>query len=145
MSVLLSDIVSFTNLASESTANQIVDLLNDLYNQFDDICETLDVYKVETIGDAYLVASGVPEPHDNHAGEVCKLGLEMMRKIVTFEVKHKPGYRMRIRIGVDSGSAAAGVVGDKIPHYSIFGETVETAGLMEQTSEPMKIQVYSTN
>ena len=58
-----------------------------------------------------------------------------------FEVKHKPGYRIKIRVGVDSGPCAAGVVGDKIPHYSVFGETVELAGLMEATCEPMKVQV----
>ena len=56
-------------------------------------------------------------------------------------MKHKPGYRIKIRVGVDSGPCAAGVVGDKIPHYSVFGETVELAGLMESTCEPMKVQV----
>ena len=62
-----------------------------------------------------------------------------------FEVKHKPGYRIKIRVGVDSGPCAAGVVGDKIPHYSVFGETVELAGLMEATCEPMKVQVRQFN
>ena len=54
---------------------------------------------------------------------------------------HKPGYRIRLRMGIHSGMVVAGIVGRKIPHYSVFGETVELAGLMEQTGEPMKIQV----
>lgn len=62
-------------------------------------------------------------------------------QVVTFEVQHKPGYRLRLRMGIHTGSCVAGVVGTKIPHYSVFGETVEIAGLMEATGEPMKIQI----
>ena len=61
--------------------------------------------------------------------------------LVTFEVQHRPGYRIKLRMGVATGGCVAGVVGTKIPHYSVFGETVDVAGIMEATSEPMKIQV----
>ena len=64
-----------------------------------------------------------------------------MFQLVTFEVPHKPGYRLKMRMGIHTGSVVAGVVGTKIPHYSVFGETMEIAGLMESTGEPMKIQV----
>ena len=65
-------------------------------------------------------------------------------QIVTFEVAHKPGYRLRLRMGIHSGPCVAGVVGTKIPHYSVFGETVEMAELMEASGEPMKIQVITS-
>ena len=72
---------------------QTVDLLNDLYQHFDDCVDAYDVWKVETIGDAYLVASGVPDQNENHATEICKMSLDLLSKVVPFEVKHKPGYR----------------------------------------------------
>ena len=62
---------------------------------------------------------------------------------MTFEVAHKPGYQLKMRMGIHSGGCVAGVVGTKIPHYSVFGDTVEIAGLMESSGEPMKIQVYT--
>ena len=62
-------------------------------------------------------------------------------QLVTFEVPHKPGYRLKMRMGIHTGSCVAGVVGTKIPHYSVFGETVEVAGIMEYSGEPMRIQV----
>jgi class 3 adenylate cyclase len=144
VSILMCDICSFTQIASESTAHQIVELLNDLYNQFDDCIDNYDVYTVETVGDAYLIAAGMPEQNECHAPEICSMALELMSKVVPFEVKHKPGYRIKVRIGIDSGTASAGVIGDKIPHYSVFGETVEMASFMESTSDPMKIQVSKT-
>jgi len=141
VTVFLCDIVGFTNLSSESTAHQIVDMLNSLYNLYDNRIDNYDVYKVETIGDAYMVCSGVPEKNDYHASEVSKMALDLLTKLVTFEVPHKPGYRLRMRMGVHTGSVVAGVVGTKIPHYSVFGETVEMATIMECSGEPMKIQI----
>ena len=68
-------------MSSESTAHQIVDMLNLLYNMFDARIDNWDVYKVETIGDAYMVASGVPEKNDHHALEVSRMGLELLAKV----------------------------------------------------------------
>ena len=140
--VFFTDIVSFTTIASESTSHQIIEFLNDLYNLFDDRLENFDVYKVETIGDAYMVASGVPVSNgSNHAIEIAKMSLDLLAKVLTFEVQHKPGYRLKLRMGIHSGSVVGGVVGTKIPHYSIIGDTVEIANLMESTGLPMKIQI----
>ena len=83
VSIFLCDIVGFTSLSSESTAHQIVDMLNLLYNMFDARIDNWDVYKVETIGDAYMVASGVPEKNDHHALEVSRMGLELLAKVIS--------------------------------------------------------------
>ena len=140
--IFFCDIVSFTSIASESTAHQIIEFLNDLYNLFDDRIDNYDVYKVETIGDAYMVASGIPVSNGtHHAVEISKMSLDLLAKVLTFEIKHKPGFRLKLRMGMHSGRVVGGVVGTKIPHYSIFGDTVEIAGLMESTGEPMKIQM----
>nr|XP_040564426.1 LOW QUALITY PROTEIN: atrial natriuretic peptide receptor 2-like [Lepeophtheirus salmonis] len=141
VTIFLCDIVGFTKLASESTAQQIIQFLNSLYNLFDSRLENYDVYKVETIGDAYMVASGIPIENENHAPEIAKMSLDIIAKVVTFEVQHKPGYRLRIRVGIHSGDCVGGVVGSKIPHYSIFGSTVDIAGQLEALSKPMKIQI----
>ncbi|XP_023345413.1 atrial natriuretic peptide receptor 1 [Eurytemora carolleeae] len=140
--VFICDIVSFTKIAGESTAQQIIEFLNELYNLFDERIENYNVYKVETIGDAYMVASGVPIINGNqHAVEIAKMALDLLANVVTFEIPHKPGYRLKIRSGMHTGSVVGGVVGAKIPHYSIFGDTVEIAGIMESSGEAMKIQM----
>mgnify|MGYP002045181352 CR=1 FL=1 len=88
VSIFLCDIVGFTSLSSESTAHQIVDMLNLLYNMFDARIDNWDVYKVETIGDAYMVASGVPEKNDHHALEVSRMGLELLAKVISILQLH---------------------------------------------------------
>ena len=70
-----------------------------------------------------------------------RMGLQLLAKVCLFRVRHKPGYRMQVRVGIASGPCTAGIIGDKLPHYYVFGETVETAMVMEASSEPMKIQV----
>ena len=95
--VFFCDIVSFTTIASESTASQIIDFLNDLYSLFDNRIDNYDVYKVETIGDAYMVASGVPVSNGNqHAVEISRMSLDLLARILTFEIKHKPGFRLKL-------------------------------------------------
>ena len=123
--IFFCDIVNFTNIASESTAHQIIDFLNMLYSMFDDRINSYDVYKVETIGDAYMVASGVPATNGNqHAVEIAKMSLDLLTKIGTFQIQHKPGYRLKLRMGMHSGQVVGGVVGTKIPHYSVFGSAL---------------------
>ncbi|CAB1415229.1 unnamed protein product [Pleuronectes platessa] len=146
VTVYFSDIVGFTTLCHYSTPMEVVDMLNDIYKNFDSILDHHDVYKVETIGDAYMVASGLPKRNgDRHAVDIAHMALDILSFVGTFELQHLPGIPLWIRIGVHSGPCAAGVVGNKMPRYCLFGDTVNTASRMESTGLPLRIHVsYST-
>ncbi|XP_028297688.1 LOW QUALITY PROTEIN: retinal guanylyl cyclase 2-like [Gouania willdenowi] len=141
-----SDIVGFTTISALSEPIEVVDLLNDLYTMFDAIIATHDVYKVETIGDAYMVASGVPNRNGTrHAAEVSNMSLDILHSIAAFKIKHMPEVKVKIRIGLHSGPVVAGVVGLTMPRYCLFGDTVTTASHMEATGLPYRIHIsFST-
>ncbi|KAM8930691.1 guanylyl cyclase C [Pelodytes ibericus] len=142
VTIYFSDIVGFTTICKYSTPMEVVDMLNDMYKNFDHILDHHDVYKVETIGDAYMVVSGLPNRNGNrHAVDISRMALDILSFMGTFELQHLPGLPVWIRIGIHTGPCAAGVVGIKMPRYCLFGDTVNTASRMESTGLPLRIHV----
>ncbi|XP_078062978.1 retinal guanylyl cyclase 2-like [Mustelus asterias] len=142
VTIYFSDIIGFTTISAISDPIEVVDLLNDLYTLFDAIIGSHDVYKVETIGDAYMVASGLPTRNGSqHAAEISNMSLDILSSIGTFKMRHMPHLPVRIRIGLHSGPCVAGVVGLTMPRYCLFGDTVNTASRMESTGLPYRIHL----
>ncbi|CAO4379754.1 unnamed protein product [Caenorhabditis nigoni] len=142
VTLFFSDVVSFTTLAGKCTPLQVVNLLNGLYTIFDGIIEQHDVYKVETIGDGYFVASGVPRRNGNeHTRNIASMSLCFVKSLADFSIPHLPGEKINIRVGFHCGSVVAGVVGLTMPRYCLFGDAVNTASRMESNSKPGHVHI----
>uniref|UniRef100_A0A914GX16 guanylate cyclase n=1 Tax=Globodera rostochiensis TaxID=31243 RepID=A0A914GX16_GLORO len=125
-SVMFSDIVGFTTLCSSSTPLEVVTMLNTVYTGFDDLINKHEAYKVETIGDAYMVVSGIPQEIGvRHLMHLSDIALEFMAYLKHYEIPHRKPQKIKIRIGLHTGPVAAGVVGLSTPRYCLFGDTVD--------------------
>nr|XP_057925592.1 guanylate cyclase soluble subunit alpha-1 [Doryrhamphus excisus] len=142
VTMLFSDLVGFTAVCSLCTPMQVITMLNELYTRFDHQCGELDVYKVETIGDAYCVAGGLHKESETHAVQIALMALKMME--LSDEVKTPTGEPIQMRIGLHTGSVLAGVVGVKMPRYCLFGNNVTLANKFESCSQPRKINISPT-
>ncbi|XP_074650479.1 uncharacterized protein LOC141905505 [Tubulanus polymorphus] len=143
VTILFSDVVEFTALCGNEkvTAMDIVRLLNRLYTQFDILCSMTDVYKMETIGDAYMVVGGLPEQEPTHADRVVNMALAMIESSKSIVFPPIDNKQIQIRIGIHSGPVMAGVVGQKMPRYCLFGRTVTLANKMESCSLPGRVNI----
>ena len=137
--ILFSDLVGFTKMSSGKTAEELVFLLNDLFKRFDTRATSLGLEKIKTIGDAYMVAGGLPTQDDTHAIQVTKMALGMYEDLDAFNKEH--GMELGMRIGINSGPVVAGVIGHSKFSYDLWGNTVNTASRMESTCLPGKVQV----
>jgi class 3 adenylate cyclase len=139
VTVLFADIVDFTEHAARTPPAATVTLLNELFSQFDALTETRGLEKIKTVGDAYMVAGGLPDPMPDHAGAVAELALEMLT--VAAGRSLPDGGPVRLRIGLDSGPVVAGVIGRRRFSYDLWGDTVNTASRMQTSGVPGCIQV----
>jgi class 3 adenylate cyclase len=139
VTVLFADIVGFTKHAERTPPAKTVAMLNDLFSRFDAMTESRGLEKIKTIGDAYMVAGGLPESMTDPAQAVADLALEMLS--VADCTSFPDGEVVQLRVGVDCGPVVAGVIGRRKFSYDLWGDTVNTASRMESTSVPGRIQV----
>merc|ERR1719474_2399371 len=140
VTMLFSDIVTFTVICSHLKPLQVVQLLNNMYTLFDFLCDQNAVYKVETIGDAYLIVAGCPVKAANHAIKICDMAFDMMDGISMLKDPSN-GEPIHMRIGCHSGPVVAGVVGLKMPRFCLFGINVGLTEKFESNSKPDQIHI----
>lgn len=137
-SVLFADVVDFTPMSATMPASELVALLDEIFTTFDGFAAELGLEKIKTVGDAYMVASGVPVPRPDHAEAIARLALRMRDHTAS---GHFRGHPIRIRIGINSGPLVAGIIGKHKFTYDLWGDTVNTASRMESSGVPGKIQL----
>jgi class 3 adenylate cyclase len=139
VTVLFADIVDFTRRSREVRPAQVVQGLNELFSAFDRLAQRYGVEKIKTIGDAYMVAGGLPDPRPDHAEAVAEMALTMREEVA--RRTDPSGQPLAVRIGIDTGPVEAGVIGTVKFSYDLWGDTVNTASRMESHGVPGCIQV----
>lgn len=141
VTLLFADIVGFTPRAAERSPDEVVDFLNRIFSRFDELSSEFGLEKIKTIGDAYMVAAGLPVPRDDHASVVAKMAVAMQEAVKN--LSDELGEDILLRIGIHSGPAVAGVIGTSKVFYDVWGDTVNTASRMESNGAAGRIQVTS--
>lgn len=139
--ILFADLVNFTQLSTQMPATEIVYSLNEIFSAFDRLTEQYGLEKIKTIGDAYMVAGGIPTPRSDHAEAIADMALDILAAVNQFNQQR--GENFQIRIGIHSGPVIAGVIGTKKFTYDLWGDAVNTASRMESHGLVGKIQVSS--
>ncbi len=139
VTVLFADIVGFTKFSESVSAEVLVGVLNDVFTRFDSIADKRGLEKIKTIGDSYMAVAGLPIPATDHIERAAHMTLDMMEALSLFN--EYSGYNLKMRIGLDTGSVVAGVIGRRKFLYDLWGDVVNTASRMESYSEPDRIQV----
>lgn len=140
--ILFADLTDFTGISSRSSPTQIVTILNEIFSEFDRLADKYELEKIKTIGDAYMVAGGIPIPKSNHATAIAEMALEMQQIIQTF--RYNDSQLLNLRIGINTGPVVAGVIGLKKFSYDLWGDAVNIASRMESQGLPGQIQVSHT-
>ena len=133
VSILFADIVGFTPLAASMPAEEVVAILAEIFKRFDALITICGVEKIKTIGDAYMVAGGVPQKIPDHADHIARCALGMLDIVAQFSVES--GHPLQIRIGLHRGPVVAGVIGTAKFAYDLWGEAVNLASRLESSGE----------
>jgi adenylate cyclase len=139
VTVLFADIVGFTPLSERLSASDLVALLDRVFARWDQLAADHGVEKIKTIGDAYMVAGGIPLPREDHAEAIAEMALAMGPEFA--RLAKESGHALQVRIGIDTGPVVAGVIGRAKFIYDLWGDTVNTASRMESYAPPGTIQV----
>lgn len=139
VTVLFADIAGFTRYAADVGPEELVSRLDAIFSAFDAIADELGLEKIKTIGDAYMVAAGLPHPHDDGPAAVARMALRMREAVDA--INERTGESFAVRVGVHTGPAIAGVIGRRKFTYDLWGDTVNTASRMESHGEPGEIQL----
>lgn len=148
VTIFFSDIVGFTNISTEMEPQKVANMLHRLYQKFDELCEVHGCYKLETIGDAYLVVTNlVCDQPDDHAKRVAMFAMDAIKAANSTPVDDENPAKgcVGIRVGFHSGPIVADVVGSRSKKYTLFGDTINTASRMESTSQTNRIQCSETS
>jgi guanylate cyclase len=138
-SILFADVVDFTPLSQRLPPAEVVGILDRLFSHFDGLVERHGLEKIKTVGDCYMAAAGVPDPHEDHARRAALLALDMRDAVTTSAVAGREG--LELRIGINSGPVVAGVIGRKRFIYDLWSDAVNTASRMESQGTPGDIQI----
>jgi class 3 adenylate cyclase len=139
VTVLFADIVDFTRRSERIAPEQVVQALNDLFSVFDQHARQRGLEKIKTVGDAYMVAGGLPDPRPDHAEAGIEMAMAMRDEVAR---RSDPGGQpLAVRIGIDTGPVVAGVIGTSKFSYDLWGDTVNTASRMESQGVAGCIQV----
>jgi len=141
VSVLFSDFVGFTGISARLQTAELIDELNGLFAAFDAICLGTGVEKIKTIGDAYLAIGGLPGGAADHRAAIAEAALRMVEAV---DARPDDRVRWRIRIGLNEGPVAAGVIGTSKFAYDVWGDTVNVASRLEASSTPVRIHISDT-
>ncbi|OLP17643.1 hypothetical protein BST81_15070 [Leptolyngbya sp. 'hensonii'] len=137
--VLFADIASFTELSSHISPIELVELLNHIFSAFDKLVDHYGLEKIKTIGDAYMVVGGLPEPKADHVEAIADLALALLQEVTHFQTA--AGQPITLRLGIHTGPVVAGVIGTRKFSYDLWGDTVNIASRMESQGEAGHIQV----
>lgn len=137
-SILFADVVNFTSMSANMNPSELVELLNEVFSEFDARAEKYGLEKIKTIGDCYMIAAGVPRPRTDHALVLTEMALEMRDYVAHHEFM---GKKLEFRFGINSGAVVAGVIGKKKFSYDLWGDSVNIASRMESQGKSGIIQV----